>query len=127
VVADRIDPGIEALELADAAAWEAWLAAHHADRSMVWLRIAKERSGLTLLRIGEALDVALCYGWIDGHRRRLDGESFLQRYSPRTRRSPWSRINAHKAEALIAAGRMRGAGAAAIEAAQAEGRWPVDR
>ncbi|WP_433663108.1 YdeI/OmpD-associated family protein [Nocardia sp. CA-128927] len=73
--------------------------------------------------IGEALDVALCYGWIDSHRKGLDEQHYLQRYSPRRAKSPWSQLNVAKAEALIAAGRMREPGLAAIRAAEADGRW----
>ena len=113
------------MTFADAAAWEAWLAAHHDSAAEVWLTIARRGSTLVTVTIGEALDVALCYGWIDSHRRRGDELGYLQRYSPRRRRSPWSAINAAKAEALIAAGRMRPAGQAAIDAARADGRWPT--
>ncbi|MFC8797775.1 YdeI family protein [Promicromonospora sp. NPDC057138] len=114
---------MEVLELADVGAWEAWLEAHHGDDGEAWLRIAKLRSPLEVIRIGDALDGALCFGWIDGRRQGLDGDSFLQRYSPRRPRSPWSKVNRAKAEALIAAGRMRPAGLAQIEAARADGRW----
>ncbi|SPT60407.1 MULTISPECIES: YdeI/OmpD-associated family protein [Actinomadura] len=107
----------------DAAAWEAWLAAHHASADGVWLKIAKKGAPVTSLRIGEALEVALCHGWIDSHRRALDEHFYLQRYSRRRAGSPWSRINVERAEALVAAGRMRPAGMAEIEAARADGRW----
>jgi uncharacterized protein YdeI (YjbR/CyaY-like superfamily) len=114
----------DVLDLADAGAWEAWLAVHHDGRpGGVWLRIAKRRSGRTSVTIEQALDVALCFGWIDSHRRAGDEDSFLQRYSPRRPRSAWSAINVSKAQALIAAGRMRPAGLAAVEAARADGRW----
>ncbi|MFC3494046.1 YdeI/OmpD-associated family protein [Glycomyces rhizosphaerae] len=116
---------VEVLDFADGDEWEAWLEAHPDERE-VWLRIGKERSPEGRLRIGPALESALCFGWIDGHRKALDGDSFLQRYSPRTKRSPWSRRNRGIAEALIAAGRMRPAGLAEIERAKAEGRWPAD-
>lgn len=111
------------LDLPDAAAWEAWLQEHQGEGE-VWLRIGKESSPAGRLRIGPALESALCFGWIDGHRKALDGESFLQRYSPRRARSPWSARNRGFAEALIAAGRMRPSGLAAIAAARADGRWP---
>jgi uncharacterized protein YdeI (YjbR/CyaY-like superfamily) len=116
---------VEPLDLVDRAEWEAWLEAHRDERE-VWLRIGKERSPEGRLRIGPALEAALCFGWIDGHRKRLDEDSFLQRYSPRTRRSPWSKRNRGIAEGLIAEGRMRPAGLAEIERAKAEGRWPAD-
>jgi uncharacterized protein YdeI (YjbR/CyaY-like superfamily) len=114
---------MDVLEFADVGAWEAWLEAHHQHDGEAWLRIAKSRSPLEVVRIGDALDGALCFGWIDGQRLGLDGGSFLQRYSPRRPRSPWSKVNRAKAEALIAAGRMRPAGLAQIEAARADGRW----
>ena len=113
-----------ALVLDDAAAWRAWLAEHHGTARDVWLLIAKKNGGAVTVTLDEALDEALCHGWIDSHRRAFDDAYYLQRYSPRTRRSPWSRINVAKAEALTAAGRMRPAGRAAIEAAKADGRWP---
>lgn len=116
---------MEVLDFADSDEWEAWLEAHTDERE-VWLRIGKERSPEGRLRIGPALESALCFGWIDGHRKALDGDSFLQRYSPRTKRSPWSRRNRGIAETLIEAGRMRPAGLAEIERAKAEGRWPAD-
>ncbi|MDA1359501.1 hypothetical protein O1R50_07705 [Glycomyces luteolus] len=115
---------MEPLDLADREAWEAWLETHQGERE-VWLRIGKERSPEGRLRIGPALEAALCFGWIDGHRKSLDGDSFLQRYSPRTKRSPWSKRNRGIAEALIAAGRMRPRGLAEIERAKADGRWPA--
>jgi uncharacterized protein YdeI (YjbR/CyaY-like superfamily) len=114
---------VEVLACRDGAQWEAWLAGHHALRSGVWLRIAKKGSGLPSVTISEALDVALCYGWIDGQRKALDEDYYLQKYTPRRPRSRWSKINVGKAEALIAAGRMREPGMAAIEAARADGRW----
>jgi uncharacterized protein YdeI (YjbR/CyaY-like superfamily) len=115
--------GIEALELADVETWDAWLAAHHARSNEAWLRIARKGSARALISIGDALDVALCYGWIDSRRRAGDAETFLQRYSPRRPSSPWSRINVERVEALIEAGRMRGPGLAQVEAAKADGRW----
>ncbi|MBL3688103.1 OmdA domain containing protein [Leucobacter zeae] len=105
------------------AEWETWLEAHHADASEAWLRIAKRRSRAPGLTIEEALDGALCFGWIDGQRRSHDDESFLQRYSPRRRTSSWSRVNVDKFDALAAAGRVRPAGFAAVEEARADGRW----
>src|SRR5829696_811629 len=110
-------------EFPDAEAWDAWLAGHHADASEAWLRIAKRGSGIATLAIAEALDVALCWGWIDGQRRRHDEGSFAQRYCPRRPRSSWSQVNQAKVEALTAAGRMRPPGLAQVAAAQADGRW----
>jgi uncharacterized protein YdeI (YjbR/CyaY-like superfamily) len=114
---------MELIEFRDAAAWDSWLAAHHADASEAWLRIAKRGSGVETLAIGDALDVALCWGWIDGQRRGHDEESFAQRYCPRRPRSSWSQVNVAKVEALTAAGRMRPPGLAQVAAAQADGRW----
>jgi uncharacterized protein YdeI (YjbR/CyaY-like superfamily) len=114
---------VDVLDFPDAARWESWLAAQHEVRAEAWLRIAKRHSGIVLITIEEALDVALCFGWIDGHRRAHDDVSFLQRYSRRRPRSSWSRVNVAKAEALMAAGRMQPAGLAEVAAAKADGRW----
>ncbi|MFC8528425.1 YdeI family protein [Nocardia sp. NPDC057227] len=114
---------MEIIECADAAEWDRWLAANHERAGEVWVRIAKKGAARTSVTLTEALDGALCVGWIDSHRRAVDAEHYLQRYSPRRARSPWSAVNVAKAEALIAAGRMRAAGHAAIEAARADGRW----
>lgn len=114
---------MEIIDCSDATVWEAWLAAHHGARGDVWIRIAKKASGIASVTAAEATTVALCFGWIDSQRNAGDAVSFLQRYSPRRRRSPWSQINVERAEALIAAGRMRPAGFAEIEAARADGRW----
>ena len=111
------------LEFPDAAQWESWLAAEHRTRGEVWLRIAKRQSNVTSVTPAEALDVALCYGWIDGQRKSYDEMSFLQRYSPRRPGSPWSKINVGKVEELIAAERMQPAGLAEVDAAKADGRW----
>ncbi len=118
---------IDALDLPiklfrDAAAWERWLAAHPAS-SGLWLRIAKKDAGLASVSYAEAIEVALCHGWIDGQRRAFDERSFLQRFTPRRPRSLWSKINVCKAEALIVAGRMRAGGLREIESARADGRW----
>ncbi len=104
-------------------AWEAWLAEHHATSDGVWLKIAKKESGIPSVSYAEALDVALCYGWIDGQSRRLDETWYLQRFTPRRARSKWSKINRAKAEELIARGEMRPAGLAEVERAKADGRW----
>jgi uncharacterized protein YdeI (YjbR/CyaY-like superfamily) len=117
------DDGRQIMACADAGQWESWLADHHDRSSGVWLKIAKKGSGSTSVTISEALDVALCYGWIDSRRRGLDGDHYLQRYSPRRPGSAWSRVNVDKVEALIAAGRMREPGLAQIAAAKADGRW----
>ncbi|MFS1300044.1 YdeI/OmpD-associated family protein [Streptosporangium longisporum] len=107
----------------DAAAWEAWLAAHHESGDGAWLRIAKKGSAATSVTITQALEVALCYGWIDSHRRAHDEDFYLQRYSRRRRGGAWSRVNVERVEALTAAGRMRPPGLAEVAAARADGRW----
>jgi uncharacterized protein YdeI (YjbR/CyaY-like superfamily) len=89
----------------------------------VWIKVAKKASGIASVSAPEALDVALCFGWIDSRREALDEQYFLQRYTPRQPRGRWSRINRQKAEQLIADGRMRPAGLAEIERAKADGRW----
>lgn len=114
---------MDLLEFPDAAAWEAWLAGHHAEATEAWLRIAKRGSGIATVPTAEALDVALCWGWIDGQRESLDDLSFQQRYCPRRPRSSWSQVNQALVEALTAAGRMRPPGLAEVAAAQADGRW----
>ncbi|MDG6109720.1 YdeI/OmpD-associated family protein [Dactylosporangium aurantiacum] len=108
---------------ADAAAFEAWLGEHHATAAEVWIRVGRKGSGVASLSVGEALDVALCFGWIDGQRKGLDERHFLQRYVPRRPRSSWSQVNVAKVEALTAAGRMRPAGLAEVAKAQTDGRW----
>ncbi|MFI0409124.1 YdeI family protein [Actinomadura sp. 3N508] len=111
------------MEFADAAQWEAWLAGHHETEGGVWLKIAKKGAPATLITIREALDVALCYGWIDSQRKSCDEHSYLQRYSRRRKGSPWSRVNVERVEELTAQGRMRPPGLAEVAAARADGRW----
>jgi uncharacterized protein YdeI (YjbR/CyaY-like superfamily) len=108
-------------ETADA--WSAWLDAHHATAPGVWLQLAKQGGALRSLSYAEALDAALCYGWIDSQKRRHDDASWAQRFTPRGPRSIWSKINRAKVDALAAAGRMRPAGLLAVEQAKADGRW----
>jgi uncharacterized protein YdeI (YjbR/CyaY-like superfamily) len=103
--------------------FEAWLSEHHASADGVWVKVAKKGTGVPTVVVAEALDVALCFGWIDGQRKPLDETYFLQKYTPRRARSKWSKINVGKAEALIAGGAMRPAGLAEIERAKADGRW----
>lgn len=107
---------------ADAAAWERWLAAH-GEATGAWLKIAKKDAAVSSVSYAEALDVALCHGWIDGQKRGLDAQYFLQRFTPRRPRSLWSKINIGKVEALTAAGRMTEAGLREVETAKADGRW----
>lgn len=106
----------------NAAAWEKWLAAHPADKGL-WLKIAKKDAGVASVTNAEAIEVALCHGWIDGLRRACDERFFLQRFTPRRSKSLWSKINIGHVERLAAAGRMQPAGLREVEAAQADGRW----
>jgi uncharacterized protein YdeI (YjbR/CyaY-like superfamily) len=108
---------------ASEAAFDAWLRANHPRETEVWLRISKKGSGKPSISIAEALDVALCWGWIDGIRKGLDEESFLQRYTPRRAGSAWSQINREHVARLTAAGRMRPPGQRQVDAARADGRW----
>lgn len=105
--------------------WEAWLAENHGSSQGIWLRLAKKDSGLCSVTYAEALEVALCYGWIDGQKLGESEQAWLQRFLPRSDRSIWSRINREKAQTLIASGRMKPAGHAAIEAAKKNGNWDV--
>jgi uncharacterized protein YdeI (YjbR/CyaY-like superfamily) len=104
-------------------ALETWMRTHHARAPELWLKIHKKGSGLRSVTAAEALDIALCFGWIDGLRRGFDAQSFLQRYSPRRARSVWSQINRDNVARLIAAGRMRPTGQTQVDAAKADGRW----
>lgn len=106
-------------------AFERWIQAQPADGGGrgAWLKIAKKGSGVTTVTYAEAVEVALCHGWIDGQLRGLDATFFLQRFTPRRPRSLWSKINIGKVEALAAAGRMRPGGLREVEAAKADGRW----
>ena len=108
---------------ADQAVWRAWLAEHHAESAGVWLKIAKAASDQQSVTYAEALDEALCFGWIDGQKRSVDADHWLQRFTPRRPTSKWSRVNTEKAEALIGSGRMQPAGQAEVDAAKADGRW----
>jgi uncharacterized protein YdeI (YjbR/CyaY-like superfamily) len=108
---------------ADQAAWAAWLQQHHATEPGIWLRLAKAASELQSINRAEALHVALRYGWIDGQAKKLDDDSWLQKFTPRGKRSVWSRRNVDLVERLIAAGEMHPAGMAAVEAAKRDGRW----
>ncbi|MEU9838398.1 YdeI/OmpD-associated family protein [Actinomadura sp. NPDC048032] len=111
------------MHFADAAEWEAWLAEHHESGDGAWLKIAKKGSDAASVTITQALEIALCYGWIDSHRRTHDERFYLQRYSRRRKGGSWSRKNVERVEALTAAGRMRPPGLAEVAAAQADGRW----
>jgi uncharacterized protein YdeI (YjbR/CyaY-like superfamily) len=105
------------------AAFAAWMKANHARETEIWLKIHKKGSGLTTVTHAQALDVALCWGWIDGIRKSFDEQSFLQRYTPRRARSIWSQINRDHVARLTAAGRMTPHGQQQVDAARADGRW----
>lgn len=103
--------------------WEAWLDKHHAGSKGVWLKMAKKSSGIPSVDYAQALESALCYGWIDSQKAPAEGDFWLQRFTPRGPRSKWSKINRERAEALIEAGRMRPPGLKQMELARADGRW----
>ena len=105
------------------AAFETWLAAHHDSEPEVWIKIHKKSSRLASVTPAQALDVVLCWGWIDGIRKAFDERSFLQRYSPRGRKSMWSQINRKHVARLVATGRMTPHGQRVVDAAKADGRW----
>lgn len=115
-------PELPIEHFADAAAWERWLE-RHATSAGLWLKIARKEAGIASVSYAEALDVALCHGWIDGQKKGFDAQFFLQRFTPRRARSTWSKINVAKIDVLVAAGRMRPAGLREVEAAKADGRW----
>ena len=106
-----------------AKAFEAWLKKHHATSDGLWLQIAKKGADQPSVTYAEAVEIALCWGWIDGHKKSLDDQHFLQRFTPRRARSIWSKINVDKVAALVEAGRMQPAGQAQVDAARADGRW----
>jgi uncharacterized protein YdeI (YjbR/CyaY-like superfamily) len=106
-----------------AAALEAWMAKNHDSAKELWLKVHKKGSGLPSVTVAEALDIMLCWGWIDGIRKGFDDRSFLQRYTPRGRRSIWSQVNQGHVARLVAAGRMTEHGQRQIDAAKADGRW----
>jgi uncharacterized protein YdeI (YjbR/CyaY-like superfamily) len=103
--------------------WESWLQRNHGSSSGVWIRIAKKASGTASVTYAEAVEIALCYGWIDAQKRPESDAAWLQRFMPRRRRSIWSKINREKALALIGNGRMKPAGLEEIERAKQDGRW----
>ena len=116
-------PELEQIAFETAAAWRAWLEHNHEASPGVWLLIAKKGTGVDTVTYEDAIEEALCFGWIDGQRQRHDDTYFRQRFTRRVRRSPWSKINTERADRLIAAEKMRPAGAREVEAAKADGRW----
>jgi uncharacterized protein YdeI (YjbR/CyaY-like superfamily) len=111
------------LQFSDQASWAQWLEHNDSCSQGVWLMLAKKGSGVTTVTYGEALEEALCHGWIDGQVSRYDESFYLQRFTPRTKRSKWSANNRDKVDRLTAEGRMKPAGIQAVEAAKADGRW----
>src|SRR5574340_13136 len=103
--------------------WEAWLEENHVESNGIWLKIAKREARTSSVSYAEALDSALCYGWIDGQKAAFDDGYWLQKFTPRSAKSMWSKANCAKAEALIAQGRMKPAGLREVELARADGRW----
>lgn len=116
-------PALPVKSFRDREAWAAWLGKHHAVAQGIWLRFAKQASGKATVVYAEALDVALCYGWIDGLAKSDGDEYYVQKFTPRTKRSIWSKRNCGKALALIASGAMQPAGLAEVERAKQDGRW----
>jgi uncharacterized protein YdeI (YjbR/CyaY-like superfamily) len=114
---------LETISFASAAELRRWLAAHHATSPGLWIKFAKKGTGIPTVSYDEAVDEALCFGWIDGQRNRFDDTYFVQRFTPRTKRSPWSKINTERVERLAKQKRMRAAGRREVEAAKADGRW----
>jgi uncharacterized protein YdeI (YjbR/CyaY-like superfamily) len=116
-------PDLPISPFASREAWEAWLEEHHATSDELWLKISKKGSGIRSVSYPEALEVALCYGWIDGQKAGFDDVFWLQRFTPRRARSRWSKVNRQKAAKLIEEGRMKPAGLREVERARADGRW----
>lgn len=114
---------MDLLEFASKDEFEAWMERHHATADGVWIKVAKKGTGIPSVHPPEALEVALCFGWIDGQRKSLDETHYQQKYTPRRARSKWSKINVEKVAALTEAGLMRPSGIAEVERAKADGRW----
>jgi uncharacterized protein YdeI (YjbR/CyaY-like superfamily) len=123
MAAVTVPTDLPVLAFADQAELEAWLEAEHSTAPGLYVRLAKKGSGVPSVTYAELVEAVLCFGWIDGRAQRLDDTSYLQRITPRRPRSVWSRKNVTAVEALTAAGRMRPAGLATVEAARADGRW----
>lgn len=119
----KVKPELEIQLFENARDWRAWLETHHADSPGVWLRIAKKAAPLESVSYALALDEALCFGWIDGQSKTFDDQSWLQKFTPRARRSLWSKVNREKVARLIESAQMQPAGWREIERAQQDGRW----
>ncbi len=120
-IAAKPDPPI--VPFGSRGAWEAYLEERHATSEGLWLKIAKKGSGIESVTYGQAVEVALCYGWIDGQARKFDEDYYLQRFTPRRPRSKWSKVNRKKATGLIERGEMKPAGFREVERAKSDGRW----
>ncbi len=103
--------------------WEVWLAEHHADTQGIWLKIAKKATDIASVSYAQALESAICYGWIDGQKASFDDQHWLQKFTPRRPKSIWSKVNCDAAMILLATGKMQPAGIRQIELAKADGRW----
>jgi uncharacterized protein YdeI (YjbR/CyaY-like superfamily) len=114
---------VEIVSFASSAEWRKWIAQNHAKSNGVWLRFFKKDSGEKTVTYSEALEEALCYGWIDGQAKKYDAESYIQKFTPRRPKSIWSKKNTEKAERLIEEGKMKKAGMLQVELAKADGRW----
>lgn len=123
MAAERAD--LPTLSFATPRAFSAWLADHHASSRGIWLRLARKGSGTASITYAEAIEVALAWGWIDGQKQRGDDTSWLQKFTPRSAKSVWSKINREKALALIESGAMQPAGLAEVERAKGDRRWDV--
>ena len=116
-------PDLPIVPFASRDAWEAWLQGQHATSDGLWLKFAKKSSGIETVTYDQAVEIALCYGWIDGQVRRFDEDYYLQRFTPRRPRSKWSKINRQRATELVERGKMKPAGLREVERAKADGRW----
>jgi uncharacterized protein YdeI (YjbR/CyaY-like superfamily) len=116
----------EVLDVRTVAQWEDWLVRNHAEASEIWLRLFNKNAPEPGISYGEAVEVALCYGWIDSMARKYDDVSRIQRFTRRKPRSPWSASNVERVQRLVEGGRMREAGQREIDAAKADGRWPAN-
>lgn len=116
-------PDLLQISFANQKAWEKWLKANHQKSSGIWLQLAKKNSGVASITYPEALEIALCYGWIDGQKKSHSEQAWLQKFTPRGKKSIWSTINREKALALIECGKMQPAGLAEIDRAKQDGRW----
>ena len=114
---------LEQLPFESPEAWREWLDGNHGSSPGIWLKMAKKATGIPSVDWDQAVDEALCYGWIDGQRQGFDDTWFLQRFTPRKKRSNWSKINTERVARLEAAGKMRPAGTREVDAAKADGRW----